>query len=174
MAIVPAQVADITLEWLNEVLDGKVGRISSFTAEPLGQGVGILGELARLTFGYVDGHVGPATMIIKCQSPAPENQFLGRVMGFYLREVNFYRHVADSLTIRVPHAYHVDAADDGLPFVLLLEEIVGSRCADQIAGITPDEAGLILDIVADLHAEFWDDTTLDAMVWLPPMNNPLY
>jgi hypothetical protein len=174
MAAIPPQIADVSVDWLNEVLGGKVGTIASFRAERLGEGVGILGELARLHLAYAPGADGPSTLIAKCQSPAAENQFLGRVMGFYLREVNFYREVATDLAIRVPAAFHVDAGDDGLPFVLLIEDIVGSHCPDQIAGITPDEAGRILDVVATLHARFWGAPELDSMSWLPPMNNPLY
>jgi hypothetical protein len=95
-------------------------------------------------------------------------------MGFYLREVNFYRTVANSLSVRVPRPYYVDAGDDGLPFILLIEEIAGARCPDQISGITLDETRRILDTVATLHARFWDSPELHTMTWLPPMNNPLY
>ena len=64
MTTIPAQVADITTDWLNEVLAGSpVGRIESFTAERLGEGVGILGELARITPQYAPGESGPATLI---------------------------------------------------------------------------------------------------------------
>jgi hypothetical protein len=172
---VPPQVSDISVEWLNEVLDHtEVGTIESFTAEALGEGVGILGQLARLRPVYAPGQSGPATLIAKCQSPAAENQFIAQMMGFYLREVNFYREVAHTLDIRVPRAYHADAADDGLPFVLLLEDIEGARCPDQIAGLTPDEADRILAVCATLHAAFWDSERLAEMTWLPPMNNPLY
>ncbi len=174
MPTVPAQIADIGLEWLNEVLAGTLGPVISFEAERLGAGVGILGELARLHLSYAPGAGGPPTLIAKCQSPAPENQFLGQVMGFYLREVNFYREVAASVPIRVPRAYHVDASETGLPFVLLIEEIAGARCPDQLAGISADEAGRILDVVAALHARYWGAPDLQAMAWLPPMNNPLY
>jgi hypothetical protein len=174
MPAIPAQIADITLDWLNEVLGASVGTIRSFEAERLGEGVGILGELARLRLDRAPGSVGPDTVIAKCQSPAPENQFLGQVMGFYLREVNFYREVASSLEIRVPRPYHVDASETGLPFVLLIEEIVGAHCPDQIAGISADEAGRIIDVVAALHARYWGSPELEAMTWLPPMNNPLY
>jgi hypothetical protein len=174
MGTIPAQVADITLDWLNEVLAGTAGHIESFQLERLGEGVGILGELARLTPTYAPGQTGPATMIAKCQSPAPENQFLSQVMGFYLREVNVYREVASQLTIRVPTPYFVDAAPDGLPFILLIEEITGARCPDQIAGLTPSDATKILDVVARLHASYWNSPLLDEMPWLPPMNNPLY
>jgi hypothetical protein len=174
MALVPEQVADIEVEWLNEVLGGDVGRIVSFTIERFGQGVGILGELARLHLTYAPGESGPASIVAKCQSPAPENQFLGQVMGFYLREVNFYREVARSLDIRVPHPYHADAGPEGLPFVLLIEDIVGAHCPDQLAGLTADDVRRIIDVVAALHARFWDSPELQTMTWLPPMNNPLY
>ena len=174
--MIPEQIANITTDWLNEALgpNPRVGRISSFTAERLGEGVGILGELARLHLTYAPGESGPATIIAKCQSPAPENRFLGEVMGFYLREINFYKEVATSLNIRVPHPYYADSGANGLPFILLIEEIVGARCPDQITGITVDETRRILDVVATLHARFWDSPDLETMSWLPPMNNPLY
>jgi hypothetical protein len=171
---IPNQIADITMPWLNTVLTGRVGPIAAFRAERLGEGVGILGELARLHLTYEPGGSGPATVIAKCQSPAPENQFLGQVMGFYLREVNFYKEVAREVTVRVPDAFHVDASETGTPFILLIEEITGARCPDQISGITPDEAGRILDEAATLHAAYWGKPALDTMAWLPPMNNPLY
>ena len=174
MGTIPAQVADISIEWLNEVLAPRAGHLAGFTSERFGEGVGILGELARLHLVYEPGHTGPATVIAKCQSPAPENQFLGQVMGFYLREVNFYREVAATLSIRVPQPYHVDSGADGLPFVLLIEDIAGATCPDQIAGISGHDAGRIIEVVARLHAAYWDSPVLDTMTWLPPMNNPLY
>ncbi len=174
MSSVPAQVAEITVDWMNEVLDGRLGTITEVHAERFGEGVGILGELARLRLTYADGHSGPATMIAKCQSPSPENQFISKMMGFYEREVNFYCEVATQLAIRVPQPYHADCGDGGLPFVLLIEDISGARCPDQLAGITPGEAAKIIDLVARLHAPFWDSPTLAEMAWLPPMNNPLY
>jgi len=174
MGDIPAQVADIDLAWLNRVLAEEAGTIEAFELVPLGQGVGILGQLARLHLSYAPGHTGPSTVIAKCQSPAPENQGLSAAMGFYLREVNFYRHLADHLDITVPHAYHADCGPNGLPFILLLEDITDAYCPDQLAGITVDEARRILDVVATLHCEFWERDSLYALDWLPPMNNPLY
>ncbi|CAB4540584.1 MAG: phosphotransferase [Actinomycetes bacterium] len=174
MGNVPSQVADITVEWFNEALDGRLGRVTELRAERLGEGVGILGELARVHLTYETGHSGPSTLIAKCQSPLPENQFLSRMMGFYLREVNFYREVATQLSVRVPHPYHADCGEEGLPFVLLIEDIAGARCPDQLAGISHDDASRIIDTVARLHAPFWDSPRLAEMSWLPPMNNPLY
>lgn len=171
---IPTQIADIDADWLGAVMFDDPSAVTAVDVERFGQGVGILGELARLRPTYADGASGPETLIAKCQSPAPENQFLAQAMGFYTREVSFYREVAAELSIRVPHAHHAACGDDGLPFVLLLEDIAGARCPDQIAGITAEDADKILGVVAELHAAFWDSPRLDEMAWLPPMNNPMY
>jgi len=73
MPMIPEQIANITTEWLNEVLatNPAVGRIANFRAERLGEGVGILGELARLHLTYAPGESGPATMIAKCNRRHP-------------------------------------------------------------------------------------------------------
>lgn len=172
---VPAQVRDIDVAWLNAVAPAEVGEIVGLQARDLGTGVGILGEVARLHLTYAAGDEGPATMIAKCASTSAESVALAQAMGFYDREVSFYSQTAARLTdVRVPRPYHVDAAEGSVPFVLLLEDIVGARCPDQIAGLTVEEAGAILDTVAGLHAAFWESPELDQLTWLPPMNNELY
>ncbi len=172
---IPAQVADITVDWLNEVLGDRFGTIESFGAAHFGEGVGILGELARLSLTYAPGESGPATIVAKCASPEEANQFLAVMMGFYVREVNFYREVADNVEIRVPEPYHVDTSDTGVPFVLLIEDITEARTPDQLVGITVDEAMSIISAVAPLHIQFWGkQEELGALEWLPPMNNDLY
>jgi len=175
MAIIPAQIADITVDWLNDVLPSHVGRVANFDITRFGTGVGILGELARLHLAYVDGpSAGPATIVAKCQSPAPENQFLAQAMGFYLREVNFYRDISPHLNVRVPASYFADCEPEGLPFIILIEDITDAYCPDQMKGLTLNEAEKILDTVAVLHAQFWETPQLYELAWLPPMNNPLY
>ncbi len=172
---IPAQVDDITADWLNEVLGDEFGLIEAVVATHFGEGVGILGELARLSLTYAPGESGPATIVAKCASPEVANQFLAVAMGFYTREVNFYREVADRVDIRVPRPFHADASDTGVPFVLLIEDIAGARTPDQIAGITVDEAEAIISAVAPLHVQFWGDRDeLDALEWLPAMNNDMY
>ena len=57
MPFIPSQVADITVNWLNDVSPKNVGKVDSFTITRFGTGVGILGELARLHLTYVDGRI---------------------------------------------------------------------------------------------------------------------
>lgn len=140
----------------------------------MGVGVGILGEISRLHLRYADGESGPATMIAKCQSAYPENIGLCQMMGFYVREVSFYQELAATIDIRVPAPYVAAMEPGGAPFVLVLEDITGTRMIDQLDGASLDDAKLVLDSVAALHARFWDNDDLRALEWLPPMNNDLY
>lgn len=174
--MVPAQIADITAEWLNEKLanDTSVGTIAELAAEDIGVGVGILGEVARLRLTYEEGHAGPSSVIAKCQSVHAENVFVCQMMGFYVREISFYNELADSLDIRVPHAYVAEMADGGAPFVLVVEEITDARSIDQIDGATREDALLVAETVAALQAPFWNDDRVHSLEWLPPMNNDLY
>ncbi|MBV8690503.1 MAG: aminoglycoside phosphotransferase family protein [Actinobacteria bacterium] len=169
--MIPESTAEITPAWLNEVL-GDAG-IVSLRAEDLGEGLGLLGEVARLHLEYAPGADGPATLIAKCQSPAIENRFVGQLMGFYGREVNFYNHLAASAPVRVPHCRYAAVAEEGAPFVVILDEVTDARAIDQIDGASRADAELIVDTAVALHAAFWDNGRLDGLDWLPALNTPL-
>lgn len=174
MTAIPASSSEITAGWLNEVLDA--GDIADVKVEGLGTGLGLLGEVTRLQLSYADtgDESRPATLIAKTPSPAPENAFVAQLMGFYHREVSFYRELAGTIDVRTPQCFHADIADDGTPFVLLLEEITGARTIDQIVGASRADAETVIDQAVVLHARFWDNDDLYALEWLPPINTPLF
>lgn len=172
MLPIPASVREVTLPWLREALDGHFPRVGSFTWHDLGEGVGILGEVSRLSLSFEDGSTG--TVICKCASPFPENVFLAQTMGFYQREVNFYRQTAESVDVRTPHCFHGAISDDGARFVLLIEDIAGATMIDQLSGATVGQTEAVFDLLATLHASLWESDRLYGLGWLPPMNNPLY
>ena len=173
---IPASTSDIKVDWLNERLadNPDVGTIVGMEREPLGVGVGILGELSRLKLTYAPGQGGPATLIAKCQSAHAENIALSQAMGFYVREINFYNQIASGITMRVPHCYAADMAPGGVPFVLLLEEVSGARMIDQLEGASRADCEQVVESMSTLHARFWESPELYALDWLPPMNNDLY
>ena len=171
MSTIPASTADIDADWLREVFDRDVVGVR---AENLGAGLGLLGEVTRLHLTYADGRTGPATLIAKTQSPAPESVFVAQIMGFYDREVSFYRALADCVDVRTPRCYHADISADGTPFVLLLEEITGARTIDQIQGASRADSEAVIDQAVVLHAQLWDTPELWALDWLPPINTPLF
>lgn len=171
---IPPQVDAISVDWLNEVLGDEFGTIADIDVAHFGEGVGILGELARLSLTYAPGASGPATIVAKCASPAVENQFLAIAMGFYLREINFYREIADGVDIRVPRPYHAAASDTGVPFVLLVEDVRDAATPNQLDGLSVDEVRRIISSIVPLHTQFWGTDELLSLDWLPPMNNDLY
>jgi len=172
---IPARVDDITSDWLNEVLGDGFGTIASISVDHFGEGVGILGELARITLTYAPGESGPATVVAKCPAASEENHFLAIAMGFYVREVNFYREVADQVPVRVPRMFHADTTETGIPFVLVIEDIIGGYTPNQVDGISVEEAEKIISTIVPLHVQFWGDLAqLETFDWLPPMNNDMY
>jgi len=171
---IPNQATDITADWLNERLGDTFGTIADVRCEHIGEGVGILGEVARLHLSYVDGETGPATVVAKCQSLFAENIMLSQMMGFYEREVNFYNELANELAMKVPDCHIAEIAPEGAPFVLVMEEVTGAHAVDQLEGATKEETEAILTTIAGLHARFWNNDALAGLEWLPPMNNDMY
>ena len=171
---IPAQISDISVDWLNTRLGDDFGTITEVSVAEIGAGVGILGEVGRVTLTYAEGETGPATLIAKCQSVYPDNIVLCQMMGFYVREVSFYNELASSLDIRTPKCHVADMAQGGAPFILLVEEITDARMIDQIEGASREDAMSVAETVAGLHARFWNNDALFALEWLPPMNNDLY
>ncbi|HVV35126.1 MAG TPA: phosphotransferase [Acidimicrobiales bacterium] len=175
MSSIPASVADIDAAWLRAVLAGSfAGEVTGVRADNLGAGLGLLGEVTRLHLDWSPAGAGPSTLIAKTQSPAPESAFVAQLMGFYHREVSFYRELAGRIEVHTPRCYHADISDDGASFVLLLDDITGARAIDQITGATRADAETVVDQAVVLHARFWDSPELWALDWLPPINTPLF
>jgi len=66
MPRIPLTSAEIDAAWLNEVLSAEVrdgGTVTGVSAEIIGEGVGFLGELARLTLTYDGAGPNAATSI---------------------------------------------------------------------------------------------------------------
>lgn len=167
----PAGPAEVTAGWLGGVLGTTV---ESVTAENLGEGVGVMSEVTRLTPTYPDGADGPASLILKTASPAEQNRETATTYGFYRREVRFYQELAADLPVDVPRCRFAAMDDSSVPFAILLDEVTGARAVDQLAGGSLTDAEKVVDAIAALHARWWDAPDLDQLDWLPPVNNDLY
>jgi hypothetical protein len=154
----PTSPAAITNEWLGAALGA---RVSSFAVEPIGVGVGLVGDLVRVRVVH-DGDA-PTSFIAKFPSTSEENRFIALVLNMYGRETRFYRELASDTPLSTPRCHAVDhdaAADE---FVLLLEDLDGARVVDQIAGIGRADAELAIDELARLHARWWNDPALESV-----------
>jgi len=139
----PRQFADITPAWLTSVLrDGGSVRAASVTGiavEPIGVGVGFLGQLARLRLTYDRPEAGaPASVIGKFPTLDPGGRQICQMFRFYEREVLFYRELARHVPVRVPRCWGsvMDVAADD--YLILLELVrttgAGALLPDLVIG----------------------------------------
>lgn len=82
------------------------------------------------------------------------------------REVRFYRLVAGGGAY-APRAIVAEADTDAGWIFLLLEDLSHGEPGDAVHGCSPEQAGLVLDQIATVHAAWWDDPALEALDWLP-------
>ena len=66
----PSTIEEVTSEWLTQILQNSgalsEGQVTNFDSELIGQGVGILGLLYRVTLTYsTDSSNSPKTVVIK-------------------------------------------------------------------------------------------------------------
>jgi aminoglycoside/choline kinase family phosphotransferase len=175
MTTVPTRATDITATWLDDLLHarGAVDRattVSDVAVEPLPAGVGFMGEVTRLRVTYRGGS-GPATMMAKIPTQDAHVRALLAPARVFEREARFYEDLAARLDV-VPNAYGVASDRDAGDYLLLLEDLGHLRGGDQATGLSVDDARAALVTLARLHARFWESPELDALEWMPPINDP--
>ena len=171
MADWPKSSAAVNAEWLDGVLrrSGGLSRgtIAAVAADKLGEGVGIMAEVSRLSITYDKADRGvPASLIGKFPTADPVNLGVARALYFYPREVTFYTKLAQYSPIRTPRLFHAELDMTDQSFVLLLEDLRGATMGDQVAGLTPPQAEAAITAIGRLHGTWWgkvDSGDMDAL-----------
>ena len=170
---------DITPAWLTSMLreSGVLGgaAVRSIAVEPIGIGVGFLGQLARLRLAYDRPEEGaPATIIAKLPTLDPGGRQICQLFRFYEREIRFYRDLARDVPLRVPRCYAsaMDVAADD--YVALLEDLGGLPMGNDATGCSAAEAETAIRTVARLHARWWESPALERLAWIPMVNDPIH
>jgi hypothetical protein len=182
-ATIPGTIADVTAEWLEHEFraEGVIGpdvRVTGARVEELGEGVGMLGDLARVALDYQPAGSGPSSVVVKLPTEADVNRQRGMMFGFYERETNFYRHIGNQGRtggLRVPRCYASPMDPAGERFALVLEDLSrGFRMPDQVVGLQPPDARVAIAALGQFHATWWETDELRALEpWLPPSNGPI-
>ena len=163
MAGQPQFISDISAEWLSTALGCRVDGIE---VEVIGEGVGFMGQLARVRLVSRDT---PTSVIVKVPSADPGAQMIGGMMRVWEREHRFYTEVAPKIhSVRLPRCLY--SAED--PYVLVLEDLSPAMPGDQVAGPTTGQARAVIDAAASLHAEWFARPELDTFEWMPDLNDP--
>jgi hypothetical protein len=158
---VPRSIDDLTPEWLSDSLGRSVAVVAS---EPIGVGVGLVGQLFRL---QLDAHGTPSKIVAKLAAATDEDRFVATVLNMYGREVGFYEELSPRTSIAHPECFYAAHDPETQDCVLLLEDVsVRGRGGDQVTGCSLDDARGAIRTLARLHACFWDDGSLTEMPFL--------
>lgn len=157
----------VTPDWLTAVLraGGVEAQVRRFSAKPVGTGQ--IGQSVKFTFDYAHAAPGaPASLVGKFPSPGDESRATGIALGNYIREVNFYKHLAPTASIATPKCYFTDVDPKTSEFVLMMEDLSPAEQGDQLKGCTLDQARLAVAQAANLHASHWDDAAIEDLAWV--------
>jgi hypothetical protein len=165
-------IPDITPEWLYR----RLGRdffapagIREINCTNIGEGQGFAGIVLRLGLVYDDATDAPSSMIVKLPSPDPEVRALMSQRDMLFREPRFYRDVIPSLTVRTPRSLHVHIDEPAEDYALVLEDL-GDIANEPDRFATVEEVIRLLQAIAPLHAQFWNDP-LALEPWLLPVTD---
>jgi hypothetical protein len=175
---VPTSVQELTSKWLTDALTSSgalsSGTVTAVETQIIGEGVGMVGQLARLTITYsTDSHGLPTRMIAKLPSPYEANRAQMQMFRYYTREALFYREVAPTAGVRTPRCYWSAIDFENNLSALLLEDLGHLEVSDQIVGMTPEHAERAIRAIAAMHAKWWASPELDSIEWMDYGNGPV-
>lgn len=145
---VPRQVADLDATYLSKLMGAQVTSV-----ELMGGDAGTSSRaLLKLTSSDL-----PETVFVKMAAETVATRLMGELGRLGSTEVQFYRDLAPQLS-DVPRCY--GSAFDSLTgrFVLVLEDLAaGGPCEfpDTLHPLSVDQAALIVELLARVHATFW-------------------
>ncbi|MEZ5596914.1 MAG: phosphotransferase [Pseudomonadales bacterium] len=168
----PAMPAGLTPDWLTAVLhDAGIGTTNTITAaerSQVGDGVGMMSELSRLTLTWSTPDASlPASLIAKYASTNPMNRQAAGSFHVYEREVRYFLEVDARTTARTPRCYYARLEGDAC--LLLMEDLTGYRVGSQADGSGLADTRLAIDELAKLHAPFWNNVS--SFPWVPHVVN---
>ncbi len=165
----PRSIDEVTAGWLGDRLGTTV---RDFRAEQIAVGVGLLGFLYRIE---IDGAGdGPRSVIAKfpVEDEVTRNH-VASPLGAYQSEVGYYRDLAAGGPMGTAAVHAAEVDPDTGDFVLLLEDLAGLRSEDQMVGVTPEDAALVLAHLAAHHAAHARHQGPTDIPWLPRFDDPI-
>jgi hypothetical protein len=166
----PVGVGEITLNWLQTVLDVPV---TGFDSEVIGVGEGFSSALARLRLSYGDhGPTGPASVVVKFAAADEAVRDILDAFGGYTRECRFYAELGSTTPVALPHVYFTRIEPDGTN-VIVMEDLTDGWVGDQVAGAGVEETKALFEQLATMHAQWWNSPALAAMDWVQPLEASL-
>lgn len=163
MTALPGCLEEVSADWVSEALSDTIGEVDAITVENLGDGIGQISELGKLT---VEQNGEQRTLIVKTRTNVSAMHDIGVSYGMYEREVNFYQNMAEEITVRTPEVYYAEWDPDSERVALLMEFMDGWYSPDQIAGASREEVEKAIRALASLTASYWNSPLRNQIRWL--------
>jgi hypothetical protein len=155
----PTGPDDITPEWLSEVLAGAgFPRVRLAELERLGETDSLSGFVFRAHLTFESETDAAPSVVVKL--PAAREQRSPRLRDWYAQEVGFYRELAADCGLATPRAFHTAIDQATADYVLVLEDFPELTPGENVRGATPAEARAIVQMMAGLHARWWEQPRL--------------
>ena len=148
MRALPRHVGDLDAEFLSGLLGRKVESVTIIGGDA--------GTSARARLALTGTDV-PASVFVKMPAETAATRLMGELGRLADTEVRFYRQLAPQLAdVPVSHGGTFDALTGR--FVLVLEDLAVDHCEfpDTLHPLTVDQAALIVELLARVHATFWE------------------
>ncbi|PBC35356.1 hypothetical protein CJ179_48005 [Rhodococcus sp. ACS1] len=167
----PRSVAGITTEWLTSVLcqNAPGAEVIDFGFADGSRGTH---ERRRILVMYnAEGiRAGLPASVFTKSLPSLVTRMLVGFMGHARYEMLFYKKIRPSLTIETPQCFYSASDKKTLAALHVLEDVVytkGARFLDERTYIDKAMAEGMVELLAGLHATFYDDPRLDTeLKWL--------
>ena len=115
---IPQDLSDVNQEWIHASLQHKRPfpdtELKSFSIEIIGEGIGFMGEVVKLTLEYAstsEFQNSTHSTILKLPTQTA-NRNIGEMLGVYEREVRFYNELQHQIDVRTPR-FFVAVMDKG-------------------------------------------------------------
>lgn len=177
----PRSIDEVDAAWMTEVLrcsgaiDGDTS-VTGIDCQPFAVGAGLLSLLFRASLTYSGAAPdAPSTVVVKLPMDHPVQRGIADGLGFYPREIRFYRELAPKSDLRTPVVHAAMIADDCTDFVVVMQDLSNHGVADQRVGATWEQACASVDAMAAFHAPWCGCDELAGLAGtFPPLLNPVY
>ena len=168
--LVAPTLEQLTSDWLSEKLQSAGfdnAHVSQFNATSFGEGQ--MAKCVRLTLEYENpNNIYPKTLIAKLPSDDPTSRATGALALSYPKEVGFYNHLRNKITIPTPECYYASMGETNADFIILMEDMAPAIQLDQLYGCSRSLAEQAVTQLAGLHGPTWCDHQYTAADWLIP------
>jgi hypothetical protein len=158
----PLRIEDITADWLTTILSERYPD-TVVTEVHVGTVIAGTATKVRLLLAYNDAghrHRLPATMWLK-------GGFIRHQYTYdqsFVAEARFFTDWADGFAINIPRAYWA-GWEDGVQGLVLMEDLAARNVVfgNAVRPITVDQQAQTLDLLATMHARWWQSPDLKAL-----------